>query len=317
MADQKRFYWLKLKKDFFKRHDMRIIEEMPNGKEYALFYLKLLCESIDHNGELRFSDHIPYSEDMLATITNTNVDIVRTAIKIMIELGMLELMDDGTIFMNKVENMIGSAVDNDNANRQRRYRERQKKALALQNVTELVTNNNESKSKNKNKSKSIEEHKGTLSSECPPTLSDKSKSIEDDTCQSSDGQVTGKCQSLDKLYQDLCPNLKPYNPAISYSSEAERLLKAIHNNRLTWDDIKKAFTMANESEFLQGKVTDWRADLKWLIKPENIQKVLDGNYTNRTNESKKESDIYEQTYSADLEQQILSRSRKGLGANND
>ena len=31
--ENKRFYWLKLKKDFFKRHDIRIIEAMPNGKD--------------------------------------------------------------------------------------------------------------------------------------------------------------------------------------------------------------------------------------------------------------------------------------------
>lgn len=45
-----KFYWLKLKRDFFKRHDIRIIESMPNGKDYILFYLKLLCESVDTYG---------------------------------------------------------------------------------------------------------------------------------------------------------------------------------------------------------------------------------------------------------------------------
>ena len=58
MADKK-FYWLKLKRDFFKRHDIRIIESMPNGKDYILFYLKMLLESIDHEGEQRVSDAIP------------------------------------------------------------------------------------------------------------------------------------------------------------------------------------------------------------------------------------------------------------------
>ena len=46
----KKYYWLKLKKDFFKRHDIQIIENMPNGKDYVLFYLKLLVESVDHEG---------------------------------------------------------------------------------------------------------------------------------------------------------------------------------------------------------------------------------------------------------------------------
>ena len=107
----KKYYWLKLQRDFFKRHDIRIIESMPNGKDYLLFYLKLLCESIDHNGNLRFSDQIPYNEDMLATITNTNVDIVRSAITVFTQLNMMELLDDGTFYMNEVEKMIGSETE--------------------------------------------------------------------------------------------------------------------------------------------------------------------------------------------------------------
>ena len=144
MADKK-YYWLKLKRDFFKRHDIRIIEEMPNGKEYLLFYLKLLVESIDHEGELRFSDTVPYNEQMLSVITNTNIDVVRSAMKLFIELKMMDVLDDQTIYMAEVNNMIGSAADNDNANRQRRFRERQKQ-LALPERYDCVTKNNESKS---------------------------------------------------------------------------------------------------------------------------------------------------------------------------
>ena len=104
----KKYYWLKLKKDFFKRHDIQIIESMPNGKDYVLFYLKLLVESVDHDGSLRFNDTIPYSEGMLATITNTNVDIVRSAMKIFIELKMMDLLEDKTIYMNEIQKMLGT-----------------------------------------------------------------------------------------------------------------------------------------------------------------------------------------------------------------
>lgn len=106
-----KYYWLKLKKDFFKRHDMKIVEAMPNGKDYILFYLKLLCESLDHNGSLRFSDLVPYNETMLSAITNTNVDIVRSAVKLFTELGMMKVLDDGTIFMNEVHKMLGSETE--------------------------------------------------------------------------------------------------------------------------------------------------------------------------------------------------------------
>lgn len=105
---EKKYYWLKLKRDFFKRHDIRIIEAMPNGKDYILFYLKLLLESVDHEGTLRFSDSIPYNEEMLGVITNTNIDIVRSAMKIFIELNMIDIFDDKTIYMSEVEKLIGS-----------------------------------------------------------------------------------------------------------------------------------------------------------------------------------------------------------------
>lgn len=160
MADGK-FYWLKLRRDFFKRHDIQIVESMPNGKDYVLFYLKLLCESIDHGGDLRFSDTIPYSLEMLSVVTNTNIDIVKRAVETFTKLGMMEMLDDGTFFMTCVNGMIGSAVDNDNANRQRKYREKQRllSASVTENnasVTQAVTKDNESKRKNKSKKKELE-----------------------------------------------------------------------------------------------------------------------------------------------------------------
>lgn len=160
-----KYYWLKLKKDFFKRHDIRIIEAMPNGKDYILFYLKLLVESVDHEGELRFSDTIPYNAEMLSVITNTNIDIVKGALEIFTNLKMIDVLDDSTIYMNEVSKMIGSAADNDNAIRQKRFRDNQK-AVSQALLDSGVTKNNGSVTKNNadvtecvtedNESKSIE-----------------------------------------------------------------------------------------------------------------------------------------------------------------
>jgi predicted phage replisome organizer len=132
MAEKdKKYYWLKLKRDFFKRHDIRIIEEMPNGKDYILFYLKLLLESIDHEGSLRFSDSIPYNEQMLSVVTNTNIDIVRSAMKIFIELNMMDILDDQTIFMTEVDKLIGCETKWAEKKRQYRLKGKSDNVLAL------------------------------------------------------------------------------------------------------------------------------------------------------------------------------------------
>ncbi len=86
----------------------QIIENMPNGKDYVLFYLKLLVESVDHEGGLRFNETIPYNEQMLSTITNTNVDTVSKAMELFRSLGMVEVLDDQTIYMNEVSKLLGS-----------------------------------------------------------------------------------------------------------------------------------------------------------------------------------------------------------------
>lgn len=169
MADNKKYYWLKLKRDFFKRHDVRIIEEMPNGKDYILFYLKLLLESIDHEGELRFSDTIPYNEQMLSVITNTNIDIVRSAMKVLIELRMIDILDDQTIFMTETRKLVGS--ESKSAQRVRRHRENQK---ALQCNTD-VTKSNTEKEKEKELEKKLETKKEKKDKKDKSDIMDKSE----------------------------------------------------------------------------------------------------------------------------------------------
>ena len=134
---EKKYYWLKLKRDFFKRHDIRIIEEYPNGKEYILFYLKLLLESIDHEGELRFSETVPYNEQMLSTITNTNIDVVRSAMQLFISLNMIEVLDDDTIYMAEVNKLMG--CETSVAERVRRHRQNQKLLQCNADVTKCNT----------------------------------------------------------------------------------------------------------------------------------------------------------------------------------
>ena len=128
--DNKRYFWLKLDKDFFTRADIRVIEGMPNGKEYVYFYIKLLCESTSHGGNLRFSEEVAYTEDMLASVTNTNIDIVRSALKVLQSLKLVIIGDDLTIHMTEVPKMIDSATGG--ALRKRESRERHEQLNLLE-----------------------------------------------------------------------------------------------------------------------------------------------------------------------------------------
>ena len=137
MDDEKKYFWLRLRKDFFKRHDVRILEAMPNGKEYVMFYLKMLTESIDHEGALRFSDTTPYSTEMLATIANTSPEIAEGAIKALISLEMIEVNDDGTFNMIGIENMIG--FETKWAEKKRKYRQQKDIERTREGQSEDIT----------------------------------------------------------------------------------------------------------------------------------------------------------------------------------
>ena len=132
---------------------------MPNGEKYVLFYMKLLVESISHEGLLRFSETIPYKEDMLATITNMDIDIVRSAIKVFTELELMNILDDGTLHMIETEKMMGSETEW--AIKKRAYKEKQQLEDEIRGqcpLKVLEDSNLSETNSDKSKSKSIEKY---------------------------------------------------------------------------------------------------------------------------------------------------------------
>ena len=152
MAEKKR-YWLKLEKDFLKSKYIKIIKDVDNGNDYILFYLALMLESVDSVGHLRFTELVPYNEKMLSSLTDTNIDIVRSAMKLFIDLGLIKLLEDGTFFIPDVPRLTGKESESAERVRQFRVRESQK-ALHSNND---VTNCNDSKEKEEEKQEQVQE----------------------------------------------------------------------------------------------------------------------------------------------------------------
>lgn len=147
---EKKRYWLKLDKNFLKNSQMKVLRNMPNGKDYIIFYLSLMLESVETVGHLRFTSLVPYNDEMLAAITETNIDIVRSAVKVFCELGLMQIFDDGTIFMPAVPKMTGKECES--AQRVREYRNKLKK----QEEVKLLQCNNDVTKCNDNKEKEEE-----------------------------------------------------------------------------------------------------------------------------------------------------------------
>ena len=134
----KKFYWMKLREDFFDDDAMEWLEEQPKGKEYALFYLKLCLKSLKTNGLLIRTVGtllVPYDTVKLADITKTDFDTVVVAMELLKNIGLVEILEGGEICIPRMEEMIGSETDK--ASIMRRIRE-QKRMLEGNNVTEKL-----------------------------------------------------------------------------------------------------------------------------------------------------------------------------------
>ena len=140
-----RYYWLKLRENFFDEDTIAWLEEQENGKDYVLFYLKLCLKSLNTDGCLirRVGDMlIPYEVRKLAEMTNTDFDTAVVALELLKKIGLVEVLESGEIYMTKLFEMVGSEAANGNAQRQRRFRERKKKEALQAPVTDGVTKSN-------------------------------------------------------------------------------------------------------------------------------------------------------------------------------
>ena len=120
MADNKKYYYLKLKEGFFESDDMKLLQAMKDGYLYSDILLKLYLRSLRQEGRLMYRDIIPYTPDMIAAITNHQVGTVEKAIKVLEQMGFIEILDNGAIYMTDIQNFIGQSSTE--ADRIRNYR---------------------------------------------------------------------------------------------------------------------------------------------------------------------------------------------------
>lgn len=122
MSDNQKYYYLKLVDNFFDRDEMIILESMPDGYLYSNILLKLYLRSLKNTGKLMFNDRIPYNSTMLANVTRHPVAVVEKAVDIFRQLGLVEILDNGAIYMLDIQDFIGKSSTE--ADRKRNYRRR-------------------------------------------------------------------------------------------------------------------------------------------------------------------------------------------------
>lgn len=120
MSDNKKYYYLKLKDNFFDSDELIILESMTDGYVYSNILLKLYLRSLRNEGKLMFNERIPFNSTMLSQLTRHSVGDVEKAIQIFSDLGLIEILDNGAIYLMDIQNFIGESSTE--ADRKRAYR---------------------------------------------------------------------------------------------------------------------------------------------------------------------------------------------------
>ncbi len=129
MSDNKKYYYLKLKENFFDSEEMIILQNMPDGYLYSDILMKLYLRSLKNSGKLMFKDLIPYTPSALAQVVRHQIGTVEKALRIFQDLGLIEILDNGAIYMLDIQNFIGESSTE--ADRIRNYRSRIKKDVQM------------------------------------------------------------------------------------------------------------------------------------------------------------------------------------------
>ena len=122
MSDNKKYYYLRLKENFFDSDEMKILESMKDGYLYSNILLKLYLRSLKNDGKLVVNDRIPYNAEMLASVTGHQIGTVKQALSIFKDLGLIDVLENGAIYMLDIQNFIGKCSSE--ADRKREYRQR-------------------------------------------------------------------------------------------------------------------------------------------------------------------------------------------------
>ncbi len=160
MAENKKYYFLKLKEDFFDQREIVVLEGSKDGVLYVNILLKLYLKSLQHNGKLLLNEMTPLSAEMIALLTRHEIGTVERAIRAFMQLGLVEVLEDNTYYMPEIQEMTGKGSSD--AERKARYRR-----LRAEGNTPLLADKNTGMGQNW-------DNVPPVSQFCPPEIRDKS-----------------------------------------------------------------------------------------------------------------------------------------------
>ena len=120
MSDTKKYYYMRLKENFFDSDAIVILESQQDGILYSNILLKMYLKSLKNNGLLMVNELIPYNSQMIASITKQPIGVVEKALVVFKNLGLIDVLEGGAIYMSDIELFVGQSSSEAERKKQKR-----------------------------------------------------------------------------------------------------------------------------------------------------------------------------------------------------
>ena len=268
MADCKRYYWLKLKDDFFRSKRIKKLRKMERGDTLVILYLKLQLIAMKNEGVIVYTALEPSFEEELALELDEDADTVRTLLAYLQNVGLAERKEEKQFFFPYAVENTGSETGN--ARRVRRHRERKRSEMLHCNSADEQCNSRSAQCNTE-----IEKEK-EIELEIEPEIESLTVS-EDTVCRMEDIRRVMNCWNTLGLQQLVHLNV---------SSRRGRMLCA-RIREYGVETVLEAIEKIRQSPFLRGQNgKNWVITFEWFVRPNNFSKVLEGNFDDRSKASK-------------------------------
>ena len=327
----KKYFWVKLKPDFYQDRAIKKLRKMPSGDTCVLIYQKLMLYALKAGGRLHFEGEDENLAVQLALDIDEDENEVALTLTYLMKTGLLYQEYPDTYAFSRLDEMTGS--ESDSAESMRRHRERKAQAQlfdSLKQPEELGDRSGRCDGESVTCDADVTpERNGVRASDENVTTEkeiEKSKSIDIDNTRGdtekrgSGGKTTAASSTNEngalgapsvpadeqppqpetphvpysqvvQLYNNVCP-AQGLPRAVGMSEARKKAIRARFNSGYTLQDFAELFRLASESSFLRGgNDRDWMASFDWLIKDSNMAKVLSGNYSERRRPAERHGDL--------------------------
>lgn len=134
MDKEKKYYWLKLKDDFFNNREIKKLRRVSGGDTFTIIYLKMLLLSIKQGGLIKYMETEENLAEQLSLELDEAIEDVKLTLSFLQANALIENISKDEYLLNKVPELIGSETSA--AERMRKMRNRNNVTPLLQNVTQ-------------------------------------------------------------------------------------------------------------------------------------------------------------------------------------